>query len=471
MFNQTPTREQLQERVRRLEADIERLSTHDGLTGLFTRTAFLNEIDKRICRTDTAASKKGGTLIEVLIRNIPRITGTLGRHVGDYVISSLAARLNLMQLPDNVTGRLSQDQFGILLPTTDDPLSAMTVAKDILKSLQVPVDWLDRTLVVDIAAGVALSADCDGDASTLLHNAELAVKNATQRGGAGYAFYNPGLAKSARRRADVLQAMHLGIDQGHMQMYFQPVFEAGQSKLVGFEALMRMKTPELGSVSPVEFIPIAEESGLIARLGAWALIEACRVASNWPSHLTVAVNISPEQFYAGTVTTDVHHALQLSSLPANRLELEVTESSVLKDSESVQVQLIALQELGCGIALDDFGTGYSSLSYLWKFPFSKLKIDRAFVAAMDKTPVARGILESILSVAKHVGLKVTAEGIETPEQQAALVGLGAHFLQGFHFGQPLSEAELPSFFLSQIPGQTIQEKKVIDLRAATHRML
>jgi diguanylate cyclase (GGDEF)-like protein len=474
MANLPLTQEELQARVSELEADIERLSTTDSLTGLLTRAAFLAEANQRIYLPTNPGSHRPGTLIEVLVRDIPRITGTLGRHVGDYVISALTSRLNLMSLPDNVKGRLSQDQFAILFPNITDPLMAMTTAKEILEVLQEPVDWLDRSLVMDVAAGVALAADCDsegeGDAASLLHNADLAVKIAVQRGGANYAFYNPALAKSAKRRMDVLNALQQGLENGYIEMYFQPVFEAKATKLVGFEALMRMKTPELGNVSPVEFIPIAEESGLIAKLGAWALFDACRIASNWPSHLTVAVNLSPEQFYAGTVTTDVHHALQLSSLPANQLELEVTESSVLKDSESVQIQFLALQELGCGIALDDFGTGYSSLSYLWKFPFSKLKIDRAFIAAMDSTPVAKGILETILSVAKHVGLKVTAEGIETKEQKDVLTGLGAHFLQGFYFGQPMSESELPGFLLSQIDIPRNSGSDIIDLRLAANRL-
>ena len=474
MANLPLTREELEERVRTLEEDIERLSTTDSLTGMLTRAAFLAEVDRQIYVPINPAAQRPGTMIEVLVRDIPRITGTLGRHVGDYVISSIAARLNLMSLPDNVKGRLSQDQFAILFPYITDPLMAMKTAKDIIKALQAPVDWLDRTLVIDVAAGVALADDCngegEGDAASLLHNADLAVKTALQPGGANYAFYNPALAKFARRRMDILNALQQGLEKGHIEMNFQPVFEANTSKLVGFEALMRMQTPELGRVSPVEFIPIAEESGLIAKLGAWALFDACRVASNWPSYLTVAVNISPEQFYSGTVTTDVHHALQLSSLPANQLELEVTESSVLKDSESVQIQLLALQELGCGIALDDFGTGYSSLSYLWKFPFTKLKIDRAFIAAMDSTPVAKGILETILSVAKHLGLKVTAEGIENKEQQVVLAGLGAHFLQGFYFGQPMSEAELPRFLLSQIETPQVGESEVIDLHVAASRL-
>ena len=468
MNNSLLTKQELHERVRRLEEDIERLSTHDSLTGLLTRSAFLQEIDQVLKTAAKAGTDNRGSMIEILIRNVPRISGLLGRHVGEYVISSLASRLNHMQLPDHIKGRLSQDQFGILLIDISDPLTAMTVAKDILKAMQAPVDWLDRTLVIDAAAGVTLAADNEGDSTTLLHHAELAVKNAIQQGAAGYAFYNPALAKAAKRRSDVLYALQQGLEKNYMQMYYQPFFASGegvgQGNLVGFEALMRMNTPELGKVSPVEFIPIAEESGLIVKLGAWALVEACRVAALWPSHLSVAVNISPEQFYAGSVTTDVYHALQLSSLPASRLELEVTESSVLKDSESVHVQLLALQELGCGIALDDFGTGYSSLAYLWKFPFSKLKIDRAFIAAMDKTPVARGILESILGLAKHVGLKVTAEGIETPEQQKVLANLGAHFLQGFHFGQPLSEAELPAFFLSLIPTKAATEREAISFK-------
>jgi len=232
-----------------------------------------------------------------------------------------------------------------------------------------------------------------------------------------------------------------------MTLHFQPIFRASTGELVSFEALMRMSHPELGVISPGEFIPVAEESGLIGRLGAWALAEACRVAASWPPHITVSVNISPDQFYSGTLLTDVHNALELSSFPAYRLEVEITESTMLKDSDIVMSQLASLRDLGCAIVLDDFGTGYSSLSYLWKFPFSKLKIDRSFVHALDTVPLMKGMLKSIIDLSRNLGLKITAEGIETDAHVMALCEYKCDFLQGYLTGRPATETDISSIIL------------------------
>ncbi len=199
----------------------------------------------------------------------------------------------------------------------------------------------------------------------------------------------------------------------YFSLNYQPFFNSLTGELSGFEALVRLNHPVYGFISPAEFIPVAEDVGLISRLGAWALAEACRTAATWPAHLTVAVNVSPEQFLDGTLMTDIHNALELSSFPAYRLEVEITESTMMGDAEVVMSQLESLREMGCPIVLDDFGTGYSSLSYLWKFPFSKLKIDRSFVQAMEHKPRVQGMLSSIMSLSRNLGLKVTAEGIET----------------------------------------------------------
>ena len=442
------TADELLDRIQRLEADIDHMSRHDSQTGLLTRAAFLTELDSALNPANNR--DKRGALVEVAISSIPRISGTHGRHVSDYVVSSLAARLNMMALPESLKARIDHSHFVVLLPNVKDPLEALTAAKEILGVLSQPVDWLNGALVVDLTAGVALAADNDGDGGNLIHNAELALRSATLRGGAGYAFFSPALAQSAKRRADVLLAVQRGLENDGLSLNFQPIFDAKSGELASFEALMRLSSPELGAVSPGEFIPVAEEAGLIKKLGAWALADACRVASHWPSHLTVAVNISPEQFYSGSLTTDVHNALELSSFPAYRLELEVTESTMLKDSESVQFQLSTLHDMGCSISLDDFGTGYSSLSYLWKFPFSKLKIDRSFINAMDSTPMARGILKSIIGLANNIGLKVTAEGIETAAQQDTITALGTHYLQGYLLGRPMAESQLASIVMRQL---------------------
>ncbi len=453
--------ESLEARVKQLEADIEHLSRHDQVTGLLTRAAFISVIDKQM--PQIAGKARTGALIEIAVRGIPRIAGIMGRHVGDYVISALAARLNLLTMANSTKARTGHSNFAILLPDMSDPLEALMAAKEILAMLATPVDWVDRKLTVELAAGVALAADNDGDALSLIHNAELALKSASSRGGPGYAFFNPALAQSARRRNDVLLALQSALENHSLSLNYQPIFDATTGRLLGFEALMRMHSPELGSVSPGEFVPVAEETGLINKLGAWALAEACRVAATWPQNLTVSVNISPEQFYSGNVVTDVHNALELSSFPAYRLELEITESTLLKDYDTVLTQLTTLRDMGCPIVLDDFGTGYSSLSYLWKFPFSKLKMDRTFINAMDSTPMARGILQSIITLSKNIGLKITAEGIETPAQAETLAKFGADSLQGYLLGRPAEEVDLARFVLKGFTDQ-INRKPALVLK-------
>ena len=436
------TAEELQGHIAKLEADLERLSRCDQLTGLLNRVAFLSEVDEHLARPQAAI--RGGAMIEISVRGIPRISGTLGRHVADYVISALAARLNRMELPAHTSSRIDHSHFAILLHEVADPLEALSTTRDILTTLGQTVDWLDRHLTVELAAGVALAADNEGDAANFLLNAELAMKSATTRGGPAYAFFNPNLAQSAKRRNDVLNALQTCLENNYLSLNYQPFFDAKTRQLAGFEALLRLNTPELGAVSPGEFIPVAEEAGLVERIGAWVLAEACSAAASWPNNLTVSVNISPEQFYSGTLVTDVHNALEMASFPAYRLEVEITEGTFLKESDAVISQLSTLREMGCAIALDDFGIGYSSLSYLWKFPFSKLKIDRAFVSALDSTDLVRGVLQSIITLAENLGLKVTAEGIETDAQSEVLTQMGANYLQGFLLSRPLRASDLPA---------------------------
>lgn len=437
--------EQLRKDKAQLEGDVAHLLRHDQLTGLLNRSAFVSEVDHIIAAMDHTSEK--GAMIEVGVRGLPRITGSLGRHAGDYAISALAARLNMMREDSHLVCRLDYYSLAVFLPMVDDPLEVLTKAKEILAALSQPVDWIDRKLQLEVGAGVALTSDVDFEAANLLQNAGLALKAATDRGGPGYGFYNPALAKAARRRGDVLQALNEAIEKQSVSLHFQPIFRASTGELVSFEALMRMSHPELGTISPAEFIPVAEESGLIGRLGAWALAEACRVASAWPAHLTVSVNISPEQFYSGALLTDVHNALELSSFPAYRLEVEITESTMLKDSDIVLSQLASLRDMGCAIVLDDFGTGYSSLSYLWKFPFSKLKIDRSFVQALETAPLMRGMLRSIIDLSRNLGLKITAEGIETDAHVDALREYKCDFLQGYLTGKPAKQTDIAAIIL------------------------
>jgi diguanylate cyclase (GGDEF)-like protein len=445
--------EQLRKDKAQLERDIAHLIRHDQLTGLMNRGAFVLEVDQFLSSVNHAEAK--GAMIEIGIRGLPRITGSLGRHVGDYAVAALAARLNMMRDSDTLCCRLDYWSFAVFIPKVSDPLEALTKAKKFLEALGQTVDWVDRKLTLDVGAGVSLTSADEFEAATLLQNAGLALKAATEKGGPRYGFYNPALAQAAKRRTDVLHVLQEATEKNLVALHYQPIFRASNGELIGFEALMRLSHPDMGSISPAEFIPVAEESGLINRLGAWALAEACRVAASWPPHLTISVNISPEQFYSGTLMTDIHNALELSSFPAYRLEVEVTESTMLKDSEMVLAQLTTLRDMGCAIVLDDFGTGYSSLSYLWKFPFSKLKIDRSFVQALESSPLVRGMLQSIIGLSRNLGLKITAEGIETPLHVEALREFKCDFLQGYLSGRPASQTDIASIILKNFAEQLV----------------
>lgn len=439
--------EALRSKNARLLGDIDRLVSTDQLTGLLHRQAFINKVDAHLV-SETGRAKQSA-LIELGLRGLPRITGTLGRHVGDYLVAALAARLLSFAAPDTLCCRLDYRSFAVFMPVISDPLEALTAAKSLMTKLMEPIDWVDRKLSVLLGAGVALSLSGEQDATTLLQNADQAHRAATSKGGPGYAFYNPALAQASRRRTDIILALQESIEKQTLALHYQPFFAAAGGELLGFEALLRLNHPKLGKIPPVEFIPVAEEIGFIIKLGAWALAEACRTASLWPQHLTVAVNVSPEQFQGGSLLTDVHNALELSSFPAYRLEVEITESTMMHDLELVSSQINALKEMGCGIVLDDFGTGFSSLSYLWKYPFSKIKIDRSFISAISAQPRVRGMLSSIMQLGKNLGLKVTAEGIETTEQARMMQDFKCDFLQGYLCGRPAPAEELATIIMTR----------------------
>jgi diguanylate cyclase (GGDEF)-like protein len=445
--NPIEDQEALRHQNARLMDDIERLVSTDQLTGLFHRQAFINRVDTHL--NSEGGKTKQSALIELGLRGLPRITGSLGRHVGDYLVSALAARLLTLAAPGTICCRLDYRSFAVFIPVISDPLEALTAAKSLMMKLMEPVDWVDRKLTVLLGAGVALSSATERDATSLLQNADQAHRSATAKGGPGYAFYNPALAQASRRRSDIILALNECIDGQTLKLHYQPFFAADGGELLGFEALLRLNHPKLGAIPPVEFIPVAEEIGLIGKLGAWALAEACKTASHWPQDLTVAVNVSPEQFQGGTLLTDIHNALELSSFPAYRLEVEITESTMLHDLELVSSQINSLKELGCGIVLDDFGTGFSSLSYLWKYPFSKIKIDRSFISAISTQPRVRGMLGSIMQLGKNLGLKVTAEGIETTEQARMMQDFKCDYLQGYLCGRPAPSEDLAAIIMTR----------------------
>jgi len=428
-----------------MEQTIVHLAQHDQLTGLPLKSTFVEQAEGWLAMPQPAGSQSALILCE-LCRG-PGLAKTYGQDSEDMLFRHAAEQLAALTAGKAEIASAGRGSFIVFVRNVTDPMLVLTLARDISVELSKGIEHDGMHLVCQCHSGIALSST-DGDtAPALLRSAELALLSAREQGTPGYGFFNSELANDARRRAAVQRAVAEATEHERFRLDFQPVYNIRTCELNGFEALIRLNDDELGSISPAEFIPIAEESGLIGKIGAWCLREACRVAAQWPPHLMVAVNLSPSQFLTGTLITDVRKALEAAQFPGYRLEVEITEGTLMNDSELVLSQLRVLRDMGVAVALDDFGTGYSSLSYLWKFPFSKLKIDRSFIMALDESQSAKGILRSIVKLGHGLGLTVTAEGIENTKQLTTLRDLGCDLAQGFLLDRPARISDLAAIIL------------------------
>ncbi|MCB1378149.1 MAG: GGDEF domain-containing protein [Alphaproteobacteria bacterium] len=426
------------------ERKLERLAERDQLTGLRNRAAFLKQTERKI---SGSSKEPHGALILCEAGGAAGIAHQFGQEAEDHLILTTAARLADKVGERGSIAKIGRMSFAIFVDEASDPMDVLTLAKEVTLKLGEDVHWGDQLLVFQANAGIALASSDGTSAEALLRSAELALESARQQGAPGYGFFNPDIAKDTKRRAAVQRAVAAATANQSFRLDYQPVYSFRTGELSGFEALIRLHDDELGFVSPAEFIPVAEQSGLINTIGAWCLAEACRTAAEWPAHLVVAVNLSPSQFLSGSLINDVRQALEAARFPAYRLEVEITEGTLMNDSELVLGQLRLLRDMGVAVALDDFGTGYSSLGYLWKFPFSKLKIDRSFVQALDESASAKGILRSIVKLGHGLGLTVTAEGIETTKQFNTLRDLGCDLAQGYLLDRPARVADLAAIIL------------------------
>ena len=427
-----------------LERTLAALSKRDQLTGFMLKSALLETIEEQL---RAAAGGSKSALILSALTGAPAIAATHGQHVEEQVIRMAAHRIASVVAGRGAIAMAGRASFLVFIDDASDPMTALSLAKDISLALGAEADFGGVKVSCPCHSGIALS-DSDGQTATqMMRSAELAVISVREQVEPGYGFYNPEQAKDSNRRLAVKRAVAEGNEQRRFRLDFQPVYNIRTGELNGFEALIRLEDAELGNVPPSEFIPIAEEIGLINQIGAWALDEACRIAVQWPAHLMVAVNLSPSQFMSGTLVADVRRALENNQYPSYRLEVEITEGTLMNDSEVVLRQLRILRDMGIAVALDDFGTGYSSLSYLWKFPFSKLKIDRSFITALDESASAKGILRSIVKLGHGLGLTVTAEGIENARQLTTLRDLGCDLAQGYLLDRPARIADLAAIIL------------------------
>ena len=414
-------------------AQIHHMAQHDGLTNLPNRNLF----NQRMNLALTGATDDSGMAILCLdLDNFKNINDAFGHGFGDKILLMLASRLRKCLREHDTLARLGGDEFAVVLPRVKRLEEAQQAAQRLLEAVAPAFSIDGQSFAVGISIGIALSTQGSGTAEQLLQHADMALYEAKRNGRNRHEVFRPELEAAARVRRQIEIDLRRALHRGELQMHYQPIIEKAGIRISGYEALIRWQHPERGQIPPIEFIPIAEETGLIHELGTRALNLACQEAATWTNGETIAVNLSPIQFKSSELVSMVALALADSGLPAERLELEITESVLLDNSDGNIRTLKALKNLGVRISLDDFGTGYSSLSYLRSFPFDKIKIDKSFVQEIGQSREAMAIIRAITGLSSSLLIETTAEGVETEEQFRQLMAEGCSHFQGYLFGRP-----------------------------------
>jgi diguanylate cyclase (GGDEF)-like protein len=429
---------------REAEEQLVRDALHDSLTGLANRTLFIDRLERSISRI----SRDGDHKFAVLFLDLDRFKGindSLGHEAGDQLLIAFARRLGACLRPSDTAARLGGDEFTILLEEPRDPYNATNVAQRILESLKDPFNLGNHEVYVTASIGIASSSVGYARPQDVLRDADTAMYRAKAKGKSRYEVFDPAMHARAVKLLKVENDLRRAIDRSEFEIFYQPIVSIDTNRIRAFEALIRWRHPELGLVSPNEFIPVAEETGLILPIGRWVLFQACKQAAEWnaampESPVDINVNLSGKQFSQPDLHEQVIEALEKSGLPARHLILEITESVVMENPEATVATLHRLKALGLQLNIDDFGTGYSSLAYLQRFPVDTMKIDRSFVARVSQSAENCEIVRTIVHLAHSLNMKVTAEGIENAEQLSHLKGLKCENAQGYLFSRPLDAA-------------------------------
>jgi diguanylate cyclase (GGDEF)-like protein/PAS domain S-box-containing protein len=432
---------------KRAEARLAFMAQHDGLTGLPNRNLLRQQMDEILSHTRRSAEK--AAVLVLGLDNFKAVNDALGHGIGDKLLRNVAKRLRSTLREQDTLARLNSDEFAMVQSGLTRPEDAVLLAKRVLEALTDPYMLDGHSVVIGASIGIAM-APGDGDESEkLLKSADMALSRAKNEQRGTFSFFEAGMDARAQSRRRIEIDLRDAIQDDVLRPYYQPLIDLSSGRITGFEALVRWPHPERGMVSPAEFIPVAEETGLINGLGGLMLRRACMDAALWPDDVRVAVNLSPLQFRTGNLLSIVMDALKQSGLPAKRLELEITETLLLEKSSQVLATLHALRALGVRISMDDFGTGYSSLSYLRSFPFDKIKIDQSFVRGLDANRDAQAIVRSIVSLGIGLGVIITAEGVETEAELSCLRAEGCHEGQGFLFSRARPNAEIIGLLKAQ----------------------
>ena len=423
---------------RELQEQLRRQALFDPLTGLANRAFFHEQLEHAVSvRSET---ELGTAVVFIDLDEFKQINDQYGHSVGDEVLATLGDRLKSVIRAGDSVARLGGDEFAILLTSVGEPAEPAVVAERLVEQITAPIDIAGRHLSLTASVGIALGSN----GAELLKQADAAMYRAKSNGDADYAFYDDELDQAALNRFKRIGELRTAIAEKQFTLAYQQVVNLDPFEVVGLEALLRWQHPTLGEILPLDFIPLAEESGLIVQIGRWVLLEACFYASRLRTllgrDLEIAVNVSARQLQHPEFVEHVDDALERADLPGHLLTLELTESVLVASGERAAQQLALLKERGVKLALDDFGTGYASLAYLQRLPVDIVKIDRSFTAKIDSGADDLALLEGIVGLGKALGLQLVAEGIERHAQQGIVRDLGCHGAQGFHFGRPASAA-------------------------------
>jgi len=438
---------------RRVERRIQHMAHHDALTGLSNRVLFAEQLAGMVDRLGDTAE-----VVAVLCLDLDRfkeVNDTLGHPVGDELLRQVAARLRSKVRPTDTLSRLGGDEFAVILNSLRDPGEAAGFADRLIRAMSAPFQLAAQVVTIGVSIGIAV---CDGaavaagearpDPDGVLRCADMALYCAKAEGRNSYRFFQPSMNTRLQRQRSMEQDLRRALEEGQFVLHYQPQFDFCTGGMTGAEALLRWRHPDQGMIPPSEFIPLCEETGLIVPVGEWALRAACAQAARWPG-VRLAVNLSPVQVRRPGLVALVAEVLRDTGMAAGSLDLEITEGTLLHDTAHTLETLGGIRALGVGIVLDDFGTGYSSLGYLRRFPFDKLKIDRGFVAHVVEDAGAAAIVRAVATLGRSLGMRVTAEGIETAAQLACLDELGCDEGQGYLLGRPMAGACLASLLAAR----------------------
>ncbi|MBR1286941.1 EAL domain-containing protein [Bradyrhizobium sp. AUGA SZCCT0177] len=433
---------------RQAEERITHLAHYDALTDLPNRTLFHEQLKQELPHV---AADRQLAVLYIDIDEFKSINDSLGHMIGDELLKSVAVSLRACVRETDFVARLGGDEFAIVQTGVTGADDVTELTRRIYDAIRAPYECLGHQVTTDASIGIALAPQDGSDLDQILKNADLAMYAAKAAGRRTHRFFQPAMDAQVRARRVLEMDLRQAIVDGGFEVYYQPCLDLRDGRITGCEALVRWRHPERGIISPADFVPIAEETGLINQLGEWVLTTACAEAATWPDDVRLAVNVSPVQFKSGTLALKVMAALGASGLAAGRLELEITEAVLIRDDDAALAILHQLRAIGVRIALDDFGTGYSSLSYLKRFPFDKIKIDRCFVTDIGEPEGSASIVEAVVNIAAARHMTTTAEGVETEQQRELLRALGCSEMQGYLFSPPRPGADIKPLLLAHRP--------------------